>query len=65
MIKVNKLSKVFLEGTKKEFLALDNVNFSISKNECVLIKGVSGSGKSTLLSILGAMSKPTSGEVLI
>ena len=65
MIKVNKLSKVFLEGTKKEFLALDNVNFSISKNECVLIKGVSGSGKSTPSSILGAMSKPTSGEVLI
>ena len=31
----------------------------------MILKGVSGSGKSTLLSILGALSKPSSGDVII
>lgn len=65
MIYIDNLSKIFSIGTKNEFTALENINFKIKKGECVVIKGTSGSGKSTLLSILGAMSKPTSGAVLI
>lgn len=65
MIHINNLSKIFYIGAKNEFQALNNINFSISKNECVALKGASGSGKSTLLSILGAISKPTNGAILI
>ncbi len=65
MISIQNLSKIFSIGSKNEFIALENINFKIKKGKCVVIKGTSGSGKSTLLSILGAMSKPTSGAVLI
>ena len=44
---------------------LDNVQFSLYRNEFVVITGRSGSGKSTLLNILGAMDTPDSGEVVI
>ena len=65
MIKVTNLNKVFNENTKKEFHALKDINIEIQTSSCVILKGVSGSGKSTLLSILGALSKPCSGEVII
>lgn len=65
MIKVNNLNKVFNENTKKEFHALKDINIEIQASSCVILKGVSGSGKSTLLSILGALSKPSSGDVII
>jgi ABC-type lipoprotein export system ATPase subunit len=43
--------------------ALDNASVTINDNEFVLIVGRSGSGKSTLLSVLGGLTRPTSGKV--
>lgn len=65
MIEIVNLSKIFDAGGKNEFVALDDINLSIAQNECIALKGVSGSGKSTLLSILGAMSKPSHGAILV
>ena len=65
MIKISNLYKTFNEGKPNEFSALKNVNLSIGAGETLILKGVSGSGKSTLLSIIGALSKPSSGEVLV
>lgn len=65
MITITKLSKIFDVGGKNEFIALDDINLTIAQNECIVLKGVSGSGKSTLLSILGAMSKPSNGAILV
>ena len=43
--------------------AVDMMNISINQGEFVTIVGKSGSGKSTLLHMLGALDRPTSGEV--
>jgi ABC-type lipoprotein export system ATPase subunit len=44
--------------------AVDGVSFAIEGGEFVSVTGHSGSGKTTLLSILGGLSRPTSGRVL-
>jgi len=45
--------------------AVDNVSFSVDQGEMASIIGHSGSGKTTLLSLIGGLTKPNSGEVLI
>lgn len=57
------LCKTYQEG-ESVVEVLNNVTFSITKGEQVAILGSSGSGKSTLLHILGALDKPSSGQVL-
>jgi putative ABC transport system ATP-binding protein len=58
------LTKVFNSSVVK-VVALKDVNISIRKGEFVSIVGPSGSGKSTLLNLLGALDRPTKGQVLI
>ncbi|MEE0745714.1 ABC transporter ATP-binding protein [Gallibacter sp. Marseille-QA0791] len=43
--------------------AVDHVDIQIRQGEFVTIVGKSGSGKSTLLHMLGALDRPTSGQV--
>lgn len=48
-----------------EFQALKDIDLKIPEGTLAILKGRSGSGKTTLLNILGALDKPTSGQVLI
>ena len=61
MIKIHSISKEYVMGDNK-FLALNNVNISITNGEFVSIMGSSGSGKSTLMNIIGCLDIPSSGD---
>lgn len=63
IIEVNNVWKVYLVG-RVEYPALRGVTMNIRKGEFLCIVGPSGSGKSSLLNIMGAMDRPTKGEVI-
>jgi ABC-type lipoprotein export system ATPase subunit len=43
--------------------ALDGIDLEIAAGEFVVVAGASGSGKTTLLQLLGALDRPTAGEI--
>jgi putative ABC transport system ATP-binding protein/lipoprotein-releasing system ATP-binding protein len=47
------------------FKAVDHVSFTVNKGDMVSIVGHSGSGKTTLLSLLGGLTKPDAGSIVI
>ena len=47
-----------------DFLALDDVSFTIDQGESVALLGLNGSGKSTSLKLISGVLVPDSGEVL-
>ena len=63
-IQVENLTKTYRVGDV-EVHALRGVNLKIERGEFVAIVGPSGSGKSTLFNILGGLTPPSSGTVLI
>lgn len=48
-----------------EFLALEDISFSLEAGRALAVLGHNGAGKSTLLKILNGLLKPSSGEVRI
>lgn len=52
-------------GEEVKTRILHGIDLAIAPGEFVSVTGPSGSGKSTLLYLLGALDRPTSGEVLI
>ena len=65
MIKLNNVSKVYELNKNEKVTALCDISLNINEGEVVVLKGASGSGKSSILSIIAALSKPTSGDVLV
>ena len=45
--------------------ALDGVDFAVMRGEFMALVGPSGSGKSTLLNLIGALDRPTRGEIWV
>ena len=64
LIETRDLAKVYLRKSGPSIKALDGVNLEVSAGEFLVIVGLSGSGKTTLLNLVGALDRPTSGEVI-
>lgn len=61
MIRIKNVVKTYPNG----YLALDNINSHIGRNEFVYLVGQSGAGKSTLLNMMYKAEIPTSGDIYI
>jgi putative ABC transport system ATP-binding protein len=61
-LELRNVSKTFMLSSG-EVRAIDGVSLDIEKGTLVAIVGPSGSGKTTLLNIIGALDKPSHGEV--
>jgi putative ABC transport system ATP-binding protein len=64
VIKAKHITKTYKQGTKI-IHAVHDVSLEVEKGEFLVIIGPSGSGKSTLLQLIGALDRPSSGEIEI
>ncbi|MET8983504.1 ABC transporter ATP-binding protein [Streptomyces sp. NPDC004539] len=64
MYELRNVTKRYTRG-KDTVLALDDVDLTIPDGDRLVIQGPTGGGKSTLLQMLGALDRPSSGEVIL
>lgn len=62
ILRVRGLKKYYYDGDKR-LDVLKGLNLDVRTGEILGISGPSGSGKSTLLHLIGALDKPSSGEI--
>ncbi|MCH9741295.1 MAG: ABC transporter ATP-binding protein [Epsilonproteobacteria bacterium] len=65
MITLKNTTKTYELNKNNSVTAIEDITLHIEEGELVVLKGVSGSGKSTVLSLIAALTKPSSGEVLV
>ena len=64
LVSVRGVNKVFSKGDEKVY-ALSNINLDVYREEYLSIMGPSGSGKSTLFNMVGALDRPSDGQVTV
>src|SRR5664279_2727955 len=60
VIDVKNVTKKF-----KDFVAVDDVSFSVKHGELFALLGPNGAGKSTIIKMLTTLLRPTSGEMTL
>jgi lipoprotein-releasing system ATP-binding protein len=62
LLKTEKIFKAYRENDR-DVKVLKGIDFELFRSEMVVVVGASGVGKSTLLHILGALDRPSHGEI--
>ena len=63
MIELINIKKAFDQKRPNEYWALHDISLTLETGKVTALRGPSGSGKTTLLTIIGCLSRPTSGRV--
>ena len=61
--KILSLKKIAFEVQNSHHKILDDVDFEVHEEECVMLIGSNGSGKSSLLKIINGLYHPTAGSI--
>ncbi len=64
-VSLQNITKIFNQGEASQVLALRDINLDILPGEFISIIGPSGCGKSTLLRLVGDLTPPSGGRVLV
>ena len=65
VLEAHDIAKSYRGGDGSTLHILNGANLTVKRGEMVAIVGESGAGKSTLLHVIGALDRPTSGDVMI
>jgi ABC-type lipoprotein export system ATPase subunit len=65
MIELRDVNKTYTLNGVQAVEAVRDASLTVSQGEFLIITGRSGSGKTTLLNLVGGMTRPTGGQVLI
>ena len=61
-VRLSSVTKSFHNGTVEQ-IVLQDADLEVGRGQFIVVLGRSGSGKSTLLNLIGAMDRPTAGDV--
>jgi putative tryptophan/tyrosine transport system ATP-binding protein len=65
VLQLNRIHKIFNEGTPDEKVALGDVSLTMNPGDFVTVIGSNGAGKSTLMNMISGVLIPDTGEVII
>ncbi len=65
VLRVKNLRKIYRSRHRSETVAVDDVSFSVRKNEVVGLLGPNGAGKTTIIKSICTILRPTSGEIWV
>src|SRR3990172_6137474 len=65
VVHLSRVAKIFSRGDSPVTVALQDIDFDIAAGEFVSLIGPSGCGKSTLLRVIGDLTEPSGGEVVV
>ena len=62
--RMNGVAEAVVQGSKKEFWALKDVNLQVAPGTILGVIGANGAGKTTLLKVIARVTQPTTGRVI-
>lgn len=65
LIRAEEVTKIYNRHLPDELKAVDRVSVHLERGEVLVLRGPSGSGKTSLLSLVGCMSRPTEGRIVV